>query len=97
MKIKTEKGENLPEEVLRCISEWCSVLEDRNTVPGGSLGGIMGGVAAFEGSLASKRVFLAVCYRPLIFPSSRAHFDYSPSLVRLSASVVKVVLIDMPF
>jgi ion channel-forming bestrophin family protein len=53
MKIKTEKGENLPEEVLRCISEWCSVLEDRNTVPGGSLGGIMGGVAAFEGSLAT--------------------------------------------
>lgn len=54
MKIKNEGGENLPEEVLRCMSEWCSVLEDRNTVPGGSLGGIMGGIAAFEGSLASK-------------------------------------------
>jgi hypothetical protein len=52
--MKMEAGENLPEEVLRCISEWCSVLEDRNTVPGGSLGGIMGGVAAFEASLASR-------------------------------------------
>jgi len=53
MKIKTEGGENLPEEVLRCLSEWCSVLEDRNTVPGGSLGSIMGGIAAFEGCLAT--------------------------------------------
>jgi putative membrane protein len=53
MKMKHDAGENLPEEVLRCISEWCSVLEDRNTVPGGSLGGIMGGVAAFEASLAT--------------------------------------------
>ncbi|KAJ7468696.1 Bestrophin, RFP-TM, chloride channel-domain-containing protein [Mycena latifolia] len=53
MKIKTEAGENLPEEVLRCLSEWCSVLEDRNTVPGGSLGSIMGGIAAFEASLAT--------------------------------------------
>jgi ion channel-forming bestrophin family protein len=53
LKMKTEKGENLPEEVLRCLSEWCSVLEDRNTVPGGSLGSIMGGIAAFEGSLAT--------------------------------------------
>ncbi|KAJ6482961.1 Bestrophin, RFP-TM, chloride channel-domain-containing protein [Mycena vitilis] len=53
LKMKHEAGENLPEEVLRCISEWCSVLEDRNTVPGGSLGSIMGGIAAFEGSLAT--------------------------------------------
>jgi putative membrane protein len=27
-------GENLPLEVLRCLSEWMSVLEDRGTVPG---------------------------------------------------------------
>ncbi|KAJ7157849.1 Bestrophin, RFP-TM, chloride channel-domain-containing protein [Mycena crocata] len=53
MKLHPEVGENLPEEVLRCISEWCSVLEDRNTVPGGSLGSIMAGVAAFETSLAT--------------------------------------------
>jgi hypothetical protein len=53
MKLQAQIGENLPEEILRCISEWCSVLEDRNTVPGGSLGGIMGGIAAFEVNLAS--------------------------------------------
>lgn len=27
-------GDNLPLEILRCLSEWCSVLEDRGTVPG---------------------------------------------------------------
>ncbi|KAJ7279047.1 Bestrophin, RFP-TM, chloride channel-domain-containing protein [Mycena rebaudengoi] len=53
MKLQAQIGENLPEEILRCISEWCSVLEDRNTVPGGSLGGIMGGIAAFEANLAT--------------------------------------------
>ncbi|KAF7354224.1 hypothetical protein MVEN_01110200 [Mycena venus] len=46
-----EKGENLPEEVLRCLSEWVSVLEERGTVPGTSLGSILGGIQAFEMSL----------------------------------------------
>ena len=27
-------GENLPLEILRCLSEWLSVLEDRGCVPG---------------------------------------------------------------
>ncbi len=27
-------GENIPLEILRCLSEWFSVLEDRGTVPG---------------------------------------------------------------
>ncbi|KAJ7882582.1 hypothetical protein B0H14DRAFT_3857502 [Mycena olivaceomarginata] len=49
--LKMEAGENLPEEVLHCMSEWCSVLEDHNTVPRGSLGDILGIVAAFEASL----------------------------------------------
>nr|GAT54672.1 predicted protein [Mycena chlorophos] len=34
MKRKPETGENLPEEVLRCLSEWASVLEDRGTLMG---------------------------------------------------------------
>ncbi|KAK7029857.1 Bestrophin, RFP-TM, chloride channel-domain-containing protein [Favolaschia claudopus] len=53
LKVKRETGENLPEEILRCLSEWCSVLEDRNTVPGGNVGGIMGCLTAFEASLAT--------------------------------------------
>jgi predicted membrane chloride channel (bestrophin family) len=47
------EGENLPLEILRCLSEWCSVLEDRNTVPGTSLGSIIGTLAAFEDSLSA--------------------------------------------
>lgn len=45
------RGENLPLEILRCLSEWFSVLEDRNTVPGTSLGGVIGCVAAMEETL----------------------------------------------
>ncbi|KAJ6496406.1 UPF0187-domain-containing protein [Mycena sanguinolenta] len=48
-----EIGENLPEEVLRCLSEWVSVLEERGTVPGTSLGGILGGIQQFEMSLTT--------------------------------------------
>ncbi|CAK5262402.1 unnamed protein product [Mycena citricolor] len=48
-----EIGENLPEEILRCLSEWVSVLEERGTVPGASLGAILGGIATFEISLTA--------------------------------------------
>lgn len=44
-------GENLPLEVIRCLSEWFSVLEDRGTVPGTSMGTMVGTLAAFEDSL----------------------------------------------
>ncbi|KAJ3730987.1 UPF0187-domain-containing protein [Lentinula guzmanii] len=47
------RGENLPLEILRCFSEWCSVLEDRNTVAGTSLGSLIGCIAAMEDSLVS--------------------------------------------
>ncbi|KAF9055709.1 Bestrophin, RFP-TM, chloride channel-domain-containing protein [Panaeolus papilionaceus] len=46
-------GENLPLEILRCLSEWFSVLEDRGTVPGTSLGAMIGTITAFEESLTS--------------------------------------------
>ncbi|KAJ7921179.1 UPF0187-domain-containing protein [Mycena leptocephala] len=48
-----EIGENLPEEVLRCLSEWISVLEERGTVPGTSLGNILAGIQQFEMSLTT--------------------------------------------
>ncbi|KAJ6504924.1 Bestrophin, RFP-TM, chloride channel-domain-containing protein [Mycena vulgaris] len=47
------RGQNLPEEVLRCLSEWLGVLEERGTVPGTSLGSLLAGVQAFEVSLAT--------------------------------------------
>ncbi|KIK00193.1 hypothetical protein K443DRAFT_679370 [Laccaria amethystina LaAM-08-1] len=45
-------GENLPLEILRCLSEWFSVLEDRGTVPGSSMGPMINAVAAMEDSLS---------------------------------------------
>ncbi|KAJ7648850.1 Bestrophin, RFP-TM, chloride channel-domain-containing protein [Mycena rosella] len=50
---EAETGENLPEEVLRCLSEWLSVLEERATVPGTSLGAMLAGIQTFEGSLTT--------------------------------------------
>jgi ion channel-forming bestrophin family protein len=48
-------GENLPLEVIRCLSEWMSVLEARGTVPGTSLGAMIGTLAAFEDTLSGKQ------------------------------------------
>ncbi|KAF6748700.1 Bestrophin, RFP-TM, chloride channel-domain-containing protein [Ephemerocybe angulata] len=44
-------GENLPLEIVRCLSEWFSVLEDRGTVPGTSMGTMVATLASFEDSL----------------------------------------------
>ncbi|KAJ3719389.1 Bestrophin, RFP-TM, chloride channel-domain-containing protein [Lentinula raphanica] len=52
------RGENLPLEILRCMSEWCSVLEERNTVPGTSLGSIIGTIASLEATLAALEQIL---------------------------------------
>jgi hypothetical protein len=46
-------GQNLPLEILRCLSDWCSILEDRGTVPGTSLGSMMGCISAFEDNLST--------------------------------------------
>jgi predicted membrane chloride channel (bestrophin family) len=54
----TARGENLPLEILRCMSEWCSVLEERNTVPGTSLGSMIGTIAALEATLSSLEQIL---------------------------------------
>ncbi|KIK53285.1 hypothetical protein GYMLUDRAFT_49464 [Collybiopsis luxurians FD-317 M1] len=54
----TARGENLPLEILRCMSEWCSVLEERNTVPGTSLGSMMGEVSGLEATLSALEQIL---------------------------------------
>ncbi|KAF5349799.1 hypothetical protein D9758_010167 [Tetrapyrgos nigripes] len=55
---REKRGANLPLETLRCLSEWCSVLEDRGTVPGTSLGGILGCIAAMEETLVTLEKIL---------------------------------------
>ncbi|KAF5354737.1 hypothetical protein D9756_005787 [Leucocoprinus leucothites] len=46
-------GQNLPVEILRHISDWFSVLEDRGTVPGASMGQMIGALAAMEDNLTT--------------------------------------------
>ncbi|RPD58022.1 UPF0187-domain-containing protein [Lentinus tigrinus ALCF2SS1-6] len=46
-------GENLPLEILRSLSIWLSVLDERGVVPGGALGGMLGCLQAFEDSLST--------------------------------------------
>ncbi|KAL0955876.1 hypothetical protein HGRIS_002075 [Hohenbuehelia grisea] len=51
-------GENLPLEILRCLSEWCSVLEDRGTVPGTTMGAMIAYISNFEESMAALEKIL---------------------------------------
>ncbi|KAL1940447.1 hypothetical protein VTO73DRAFT_9019 [Trametes versicolor] len=46
-------GENLPLEILRSLSVWVSVLDERGVMPGSVLGGMYGGLSAFEDSLCT--------------------------------------------
>ncbi|KAJ4490273.1 hypothetical protein J3R30DRAFT_3693838 [Lentinula aciculospora] len=54
------EGDNLPLEILRCLSEWCSVLEDRGTVPGTSLSSILSCISTFEDKLTVMEKILTV-------------------------------------
>lgn len=51
-------AENLPLDILKTLSEWFSVLEDRGTVPGTSLGAMIGAIATFEDILATLEKIL---------------------------------------
>jgi putative membrane protein len=46
-------NENLPVEIIRLLSDWFAILEERMTVPGTSLGAMIEYVAALEDSLAA--------------------------------------------
>lgn len=45
-------------DVLRILSEWLSVLEDRGTVPGTSLGPLLDCVGTFEAALSQVEAIL---------------------------------------
>ncbi|KAF7358756.1 hypothetical protein MSAN_01214600 [Mycena sanguinolenta] len=95
-----EIGENLPEEVLRCLSEWVSVLEERGTVPETSLGAILGGIQQFEMSLTTLEHILTT---PLPFVYSvhircgpLSFSSYSRNSSRLASVVVWLYLFLLP-
>lgn len=86
-------GENLPLEVVRCLSEWLAVLEERGCVPGNPLGGMYGCLASFEDSLSSGSapwfLVLIISLIVLLMCSYGAYFDDAAAFV----SVVDFVLI----
>lgn len=48
------EGENLPLEMVLYLSSWFSELEERGTVPGTSLGPMIGALASLEDSISSE-------------------------------------------
>ncbi|KAF5317118.1 hypothetical protein D9611_003507 [Ephemerocybe angulata] len=96
-------GENLPLEIVRCLSEWFSVLEDRGTVPGTSMGTMVATLASFEDSLTGLERILTT---PLPFTHQvRSLPDGKPttanrascSLTSLSRHTVWLYLFFLPF
>ncbi|EIM91945.1 UPF0187-domain-containing protein [Stereum hirsutum FP-91666 SS1] len=76
------QGENLPLDALRFLSDWTAVLEERGTVPGTSLGSMIGCLAAFEDSLSTLERILTT---PL------------PFVYSVHISTVWIYLIFLPF
>ncbi|KAJ4478995.1 Bestrophin, RFP-TM, chloride channel-domain-containing protein [Lentinula aciculospora] len=89
----TSRGENLPLEILRCMSEWCSVLEERNTVPGTSLGSIIGTVASLEATLSGLEQILTTPL-PLIKKVSKCYASITQTHF---PSTVWIYLFFLPF
>ena len=64
-------GENLPLEIVRCLSEWYTVLEERGSVPGTSMGNMIATLTNFEDNLSSELTNrLLVGYRRLTSPTA---------------------------
>ncbi|EDR01137.1 uncharacterized protein LACBIDRAFT_312458 [Laccaria bicolor S238N-H82] len=86
-------GENLPLEILRCLSEWLSVLEDRGTVPGSSMGPMINAVAAMEDSLSGLERILTT---PLPFSYQVTSGITSPtSAILIQISFVEQALVSL--
>ncbi|GJE97567.1 Bestrophin, RFP-TM, chloride channel-domain-containing protein [Phanerochaete sordida] len=51
-------GQNVPLQIVRCLSTWLSVCEERGCVPGTTLGNMFGCLSAFEDSLANMEKIL---------------------------------------
>jgi ion channel-forming bestrophin family protein len=54
--------ENVPVEILRLLSDWFAILEERGTVPGSSLGTMVFAIATLEDSLCGMSPFLSFAF-----------------------------------
>ncbi|EJD54807.1 hypothetical protein AURDEDRAFT_156587 [Auricularia subglabra TFB-10046 SS5] len=92
-------GENLPLQILWTLSDWLATCERRGTVPGTSLGAMIGTLAAFEDSLTQLEKILMT---PLPFVYSvhirECLVDYGGGVATKNiCSVVWVYMFCMPF
>ncbi|TRM65371.1 Bestrophin, RFP-TM, chloride channel-domain-containing protein [Schizophyllum amplum] len=60
-------GENLPLDIVRCLSEWYTVLEERGSVPGTSMGNMVASLAQLEDNVSTLEKILTT---PLPFAFS---------------------------
>lgn len=68
-------GSNIPLEILRTLSEWFGMLEERGTVPGTTLGGMIGLLGALEDSLTVlERILTTPLPLCVLFISTRSRF-----------------------
>ncbi|KAI0090860.1 Bestrophin, RFP-TM, chloride channel-domain-containing protein [Irpex rosettiformis] len=65
-------GENIPLEVLRALSCWLSVIENRGSVYGSTLGGLFGCISSFEDNLAALERILTTPL-PFVFATHIRH------------------------
>lgn len=65
-------GGNIPLEIIRTLSEWMAALEERGTVPGTTLGGMIGLLSALEDSLTLLERILTTPL-PLVYTAHIRH------------------------
>jgi len=75
--------ENLPVEILRVLSDWLAMLEERVTVPGTSLGAMVEAISALEDALSGvSDLYIHVPPAWLMSRSGGENTDNAASFVR---------------
>lgn len=83
-------------EVLRSLSDWIAVLENRGTVPGTSLGTLLGCIQSYETSLAGEFRISPVIYGLMIGTNSvRTSVDDSVAFVSASCYRYQINLLTV--
>jgi hypothetical protein len=80
--------ENLPVEILRLLSDWFAMLEERTTVPGTSLGAMIEAISALEDALFGvSDLYIYIPPAWLMSCSGGENTDNAASFVRWSRPV----------
>ncbi|KAI0295779.1 Bestrophin, RFP-TM, chloride channel-domain-containing protein [Russula brevipes] len=92
-------NENLPVEILRLISDWFAVLEERATVPGTSLGMMIATIPMLEDSLSSAEKLLSTSL-PFVYAvhiSEQSYDVFTLENLKYLPRIVWIYLFFLPF